>query len=440
MITTSKNRKHTNLIKAVQITDGKNKDSDNNLVQLSFKNNSTLEALKEPLSSAIKSNKIDSDVDLDSFINVFADEEMSSVINLVVDIIEEFSVEGYSAKTSSKKKPVSYNYIISNPEVQKHTDIAIKVSNIKTNVRRLQESPPNVINPETFAEEAKKLLASYKNVKVKVIDQKELVKKGLLLMTGVHAASETDCKLVVAEYINNPKSKEKTAYIGKGVCFDSGGLNIKTGSYMRNMKFDKSGACIVLGTIMAIAEEGVKTNVVGIMGMVENLVGPKAQRPDDVIVSYKGTTVEMDNTDAEGRLVLADAIQYAIKDLKVNRVVDIATLTGAVLISLGNTFTGVWATEQKDWEMFKESADRVNELVWRMPFHPDFRKMLDSKVADLKNSSTTGKAGSSSAAEFLKEFAENVNYIHLDVAGTADIDARGTAVMLKTLTEFSKKI
>ncbi|MBQ5500797.1 MAG: leucyl aminopeptidase, partial [Mycoplasmataceae bacterium] len=238
------------------------------------------------------------------------------------------------------------------------------------------------------------------------------------------------------------KDKPTTALVGKGVCFDSGGYDLKPAPHMRWMKFDMSGAATVMGTVLALAKNKVKTNVVALGAMVANEIGPNAQHPDDIWQSYSGKYVEIDNTDAEGRLIMADAIAYAVKDLKeelkVNRLIDISTLTGAMIYALGDTFTGVWCTKDNSWQKYELAAKEAGELVWRMPFHKDFLDMLKSDIADISNSVSKPQGGSSRAAEFLKFFTDGIDYIHLDVAGTTDRNNKGQASMLRSMYNFVK--
>lgn len=191
-----------------------------------------------------------------------------------------------------------------------------------------------------FAKRFEKEAKGLKNVKVTILDKKALVAKKMGMLLGVNKGSKHEAKLLVIEYTGAPSSKAKFAYVGKGICFDSGGMNLKTGGHMRTMKYDMSGAAIVCATVLAAACNKVKANLVAVAPLTENLLSNEAQRPDDIVTAYNGLTVEIDNTDAEGRLVLGDAIAYAAKDLKATRIFDVATLTGAMIYALGSTFTG----------------------------------------------------------------------------------------------------
>lgn len=206
---------------------------------------------------------------------------------------------------------------------------------------------------------------------------------------------------------------------------------------MRGMKYDMSGAIIAASAIDTIAKFSPKVNVVAVLPLTDNRVNGDANLPDNVWKSMNGKSVEITNTDAEGRLILGDALTYAIRELKANKLFTIATLTGAMSIALGSTFTGTFATDDSFWKEFRKAAELADELVWRMPLHAEFAKGNNSSpVADIVNADYSGKAGSSSAAMFVAEFRENLPLIHLDIAGTANVDKNPTGVMVKTLVEF----
>ncbi|MGL5246433.1 MAG: leucyl aminopeptidase [Mycoplasmoidaceae bacterium] len=376
-------------------------------------------------------------IDLNSFLKLkFVDTKRCSVINPLVTWGSFFTEVPFSMKTTKIEK-FSHNII-----VPKGFEDCVKNSLVlaeaQTKCRYLQDAPSLIIDPLSFVDEIKKLFKPFeKKVTIKVLTKKEIKAKGMGLLLGVNAGSIIEPRLLVIEY-KGSTSKEKFAYVGKGITYDSGGMNIKTGNFMRHMKYDMSGAAIVCTTLYALVKNKIKTNVSIVAPLTENLISPTAIRPDDILTSYNKKTVEIDNTDAEGRLVLADALYYAAKDLKATKLVDIATLTGAMIYSLGDTYSGVWTTEDKDWIAFKDAADKSGEYVWRLPLHNDFRKMLDSDFADIKNSVSNPRAGSSRAACFLVEFTNGLPYIHLDVAATADSGDKGQAVMLKTLYNFAR--
>lgn len=378
-------------------------------------------------------------VDLNSFIN-FAKND-GDILDIVMSVV--ISASFYEKPTFSLKTKKQPTYDINFILDDRYKNIFDEVANVKKShdfCRMLQDMPSNFLYPTEFTKKVKDFFDDVSDkVNIVEFDKKKIQELKMNLLLAVNAGSIKEPRVLYIEYKNNPESSENFGYIGKGITFDSGGMNIKTGNHMRRMKFDMSGAATVISTIYALAKNNVKTNVVGLVCLTENLVSPASVRPDDVIVSYSGKTVEIDNTDAEGRLVLADGLSYAARNLKVTQLVDIATLTGAMIYSLGSTYSGVWSTCTCLWKEFEQVAFNSGEYVWRLPFHEDFLKPLDSNIADICNSVSNPKAGSSRAACFLKEFTEELPYIHLDVAATTDVNDIGHAVMLKTLYNYAKK-
>lgn len=388
--------------------------------------------LKKFLSNQSKSF----DIDLESFTSCISKENLEKLLFSLINAVEysnNFYAWTLNQKNLEKKlnhKLININELLTN-EVKKISNVA----KARTFARILQDMPSNLMNPHEFVEKVKEKFKG-KNVKINVFDKNDLIKNKMNLILSVGQASTNvndEPRLMYIEYVGNPESNEKLGFIGKGVCFDSGGLNIKTGNHMRWMKYDMSGAAIVASTLYAIIENNLKINAVAVMPLVTNLVGSEGLRPDDVITSYSGKTIEIDNTDAEGRLILADAISYACKDLKVTEIYNIATLTGAMIYCLGETYTGVWSTSDKIWSNIETQAKLSGELVWRLPFHHDFKDLLKSKYADIANSVSDTRGGSSRAAMFLKEFIiGNVEFSHFDIAGTGDAGNSGTGIMLNT--------
>ncbi|WP_025755164.1 M17 family metallopeptidase [Mycoplasmopsis cricetuli] len=380
-------------------------------------------------------------IDLDSFVK--GDICEPCVVRAFVEGYNFVNGKIYSAKTIKKDKHFDVSLLMvadeaSYAEVFKKYSIVTEAVNF---ARNLQITPPNILNSEYLAQTVVDELKQYQNLKVTVYNKKEIeaMKMGLLL--SVNRGSVYEPRVVVIEYNGNPESQEKTVYVGKGITFDSGGYSLKPSRSMLHMKFDMSGSVFVASALKAIAQLKPKTNVAAVMCITDNRVNGDASLPDSVWTSMNGKTVEINNTDAEGRLVMADGITYAVRNLKATRIVDVATLTGAILIALGSTYTGAWSTTEKGWKDLQEAANRAKELVWRLPLDEAFAKEIrNSEVADLKNTDLSGAgAGSCSAAMFLKEFTEGVEYIHLDVAGTADLAGKPTGVMVKTLIELALK-
>ncbi|MGH8325060.1 MAG: leucyl aminopeptidase, partial [Steroidobacteraceae bacterium] len=285
--------------------------------------------------------------------------------------------------------------------------------------RDLVNEPPNVLSPPEAAKRVKASLSKL-GVKVEVLGEAEMKKLGMNLLLGVGQGSERDSQLVVMHW-NGPRKKSGTpiAFVGKGVCFDSGGLSLKTGAGMMGMKGDMGGAAAVIGTMQALAMRKARVNAVGVIGLVENMPDAAAQRPDDVVKSMSGQTVEVLNTDAEGRLVLADALTYTQRTFKPKFVIDLATLTGAIVMALGPEHAGVFSNDDRLANRIAGAGKAVGEPVWRMPMGPGYDKLLRSKIADMKNIGGPS-AGSITAAQFLHRFIEDKTpWAHLDIAGVA---------------------
>ncbi|EIE39311.1 M17 family metallopeptidase [Mycoplasmopsis canis] len=389
--------------------------------------------------SFFASQSRDYQIDLDSFVSEKL--ELSHVVSAFVNAYNYVHADIYNAKTS--KKPEEFKLSLYSSKDKSEYQIALEKALILSEsvnfARNLQITPPNVLNSEKLAEIVLNDLKQYDNLKLTVLNKKQIEELGMGLLLSVNRGSMYEPRVVVIEYNGDKNSNDKTVYVGKGITFDSGGYSLKPGRSMIGMKFDMSGSVFVASAMKAIAQLKPNTNVAAVMCITDNRVNGDASLPDSVWTSMNGKTVEINNTDAEGRLVMADGITYAVRNLKATRIVDVATLTGAILVALGSTYTGVWATTEQAWKDLKEAADTQHELVWRMPLDEAFAKEIkNSPVADLKNTDLSGNGGgSSSAAMFLKEFTEDVEYIHLDVAGTAEQGGRPTGVMVKTLVQLA---
>ena len=294
--------------------------------------------------------------------------------------------------------------------------------------RDLVNEPPNVLFPAEFARRAKQLTKL--GVKVEVLGEAQMKKLGLGALLGVGQGSDHDSHLVVMQW-NGAKGKKDApvAFVGKGVCFDSGGLSLKPGASMMGMKGDMGGAAAVTGAMHALAARKAKVHAVGVIGLVENMPSAKAQRPDDVVTSLSGQTIEVLNTDAEGRLVLADALTYTQRRFKPKFVIDLATLTGAILVSLGGEHAGLFSNDDTLSEHIAQAGKEEGEPVWRLPLSPNYDKLLKSKIADMKNIGGP-QAGSITAAQFLQRFVEEgTPWAHLDIAGVAWQDGEQKALI-----------
>lgn len=284
--------------------------------------------------------------------------------------------------------------------------------------RDLVSEPPNVLYPESFAQRLKEL--EKHGLDVQVLGEKEMTELGMNALLAVGYGSERETKLVVMKWNGGKKGAKPVAFVGKGVTFDTGGISLKPGPGMDEMKGDMGGAAAVSGAMLALALRKAKANVVGIVGLVENMPDGKAQRPGDVIHSADGQTIEMLNTDAEGRMVLADAVWYAQDKHQPTAVIDLATLTGAVIVALGHEYAGMYANDDDLAAALQGAGIAEGEQVWRMPLAPGYDKMIDTPNADVKNIAGKPAAGSIIGAQFIKRFVkEGQAWAHLDIAGTA---------------------
>jgi len=288
--------------------------------------------------------------------------------------------------------------------------------------RDLQFEPSNEATPGYLEEEAK-IIASENNLKCTILEKDELKKLGLNLILSVAKGSHEPPKLIILEY-KSSKSEDTLALVGKGITFDSGGISIKPSKDMDKMKYDMSGGAVVLGAMKAIGKIQPALNIIGIIPAAENLPGGLATKPGDVIRSYSGKTVEILNTDAEGRLILADALAYVAKNYNPDYIIDFATLTGACVVALGQHATGLMGNNRKLIERIKKASVKTGEKVWELPLWKEYSEQLKSDIADLKN--IGGKYGGAiTAGAFLQEFVGKIPWAHLDIAGTAyDVDKK----------------
>ena len=283
--------------------------------------------------------------------------------------------------------------------------------------RDLVNEPANVLYPIEFARRATALKKV--GVKVEVLDEPALKKISMNALLGVGQGSAHDSRVVVMRWNGGKKGEAPVAFIGKGVCFDTGGISIKPASGMEDMKGDMGGAACVTGLMHALAARKAKVNAVGLIGLVENMPGSNAQRPGDIVKSLSGQTIEIINTDAEGRLVLADVVWYAAQRFKPKFMIDLATLTGAIIVALGHEYAGMFCNNDKLADQLNKAGTETGEAVWRMPLGAAYDKMIDSKFADMKNTGGSRWGGAITAAQFIKRFVDDkMPWAHLDIAGT----------------------
>ena len=283
--------------------------------------------------------------------------------------------------------------------------------------RDLVNEPSNILNPEDYAKRIKGL--SKYGLKVEVLNEVKMKKLGMDSLLGVGRGSQYDSQLVIIKWDGLKTKKTKPlCFVGKGVCFDSGGISLKPGNKMEEMIGDMGGSAAVVGLMKSLALRKAKANVVGIVGLVENMPDGTAQKPGDIVNTMSGQTIEIQNTDAEGRLVLADALWYAQDRFKPEFMIDLATLTGAIVMSLGNKMAGIFSNNDSLSDKLFIAGEESGDLVWRLPLSSSYDKMINSQFADMKNIGMGG-AGSITAAQFLKRFVNKVPWVHVDIAGTA---------------------
>jgi leucyl aminopeptidase len=283
--------------------------------------------------------------------------------------------------------------------------------------RDLAANPGNVVTPEYLAEEAKSL-AKKNDLKCTVFGEKKLRELKMNALLGVAQGSDVEPRLIILEYKGDKKNNKTVALVGKGVTFDTGGTSLKPSRKMEEMKYDMCGAAAVLGVMKLVHQLQPPVNVVGVITSAENMPGGGALKPGDVITAYSGTTIEVINTDAEGRLVLCDALAYVIEKFKPNAVVDIATLTGAVIVALGHYATGMLGNDAGLLKKLTEAGKKTGEMVWELPIYPEFDEHIKSDTADIRNSNGPG-GGTIFGAAFLQKFVGKTPWVHLDIAGTA---------------------
>jgi len=285
--------------------------------------------------------------------------------------------------------------------------------------RDLINGNADIVTPQYLVAAAKGLSLKFPTIETTIFDKKQLEKEKMGLLLAVGRGAIHDPAFIIASYKGHPRAKDHTVLIGKGITFDTGGLNLKPTGSMETMRADMSGAAAVLGAIAAVAALQLKVNVTAVVATAENAIDAQSIKPGDVYRSYSGKTVEIGNTDAEGRLILADAISYTVKNLSPSRMIDLATLTGAVSIALGDDVAGVLSNDDKLVDKLLSSGEKTAELLWRLPLHPAYKEQLKSDIADLKNIGAGRAGGTILGGLFLEEFVDKIPWAHLDIGGTA---------------------
>jgi len=304
------------------------------------------------------------------------------------------------------------------PEVAAAAATARVYAEAQNRARDLQGTPANFATPAFLAARAEEIAAGARNVTVEVLGREQIAARKMGGLVAVSQGSAEEPRLIVLRYSGPGADGPTLALVGKGVTFDTGGISLKPGAGMHEMKMDMSGAAAVLEAVAAIAELELPIELIAVVPSTENMPSGTAIKPGDVITQYNGKTVEVNNTDAEGRLILADALAYAV-ELGAERIVDLATLTGAVTIALGSTYAGLIANDDELAAAVTRAGEESGELVWRLPLHPEYKELMKGTVADLSNLGSKREAGTITAAAFLEEFVGETPWAHVDIAGTA---------------------
>ena len=354
--------------------------------------------------------------------SVIADSIESKNKNFLGHFLHGLKLKSYEFKkykSKKDKKVISVNVYGNKNKPSTLTKLKFKALEEGTfYARDLVSEPGNVLHPDEYAKRINSLKKD--GLKINIYDEKKLKKLGMHALLGVGRGSIRGSYLVTMEWNGAKNNSSPLAFVGKGVCFDTGGYSLKPAKFMEDMTYDMAGSATVVGLMKNLALRKAKINAVGVVGLVENMVSGNAQRPGDIVKSYSGKTIEVLNTDAEGRLVLADALTFTEKKYKPKFIIDLATLTGAIIVCLGSEYAGLFSNNDKLSKQIFDAGEKVEEKVWRMPLHKNYDKLMNSKNADVQNINYVGGAGSTTAAQFLQRFIlKNTPWAHLDIAGMA---------------------
>ena len=363
---------------------------------------------------------IDYDKRNDYFVN--SDTINNKIKNFVGYFLHGLKLKSYEFniyKSKKNKKTVFINVFGNKNRISTKDQLRFRALEEGTFFARdLVSEPGNILHPDEYAKRINSLKKF--GLKINIYDEKKIKKLGMNALLGVGQGSIRGSYLVTMEWNGAKNNSKPLAFVGKGVCFDTGGISLKPAKFMEDMTYDMAGSATVVGLMKNLAVRKAKINAVGVVGLVENMPGGNAQRPGDIVKSYSGKTIEILNTDAEGRLVLADALTFTEKKFKPEFMVDLATLTGAIIVSLGSEYAGLFSNNDKLSKQLLDAGQKVDEKLWRMPLHKNFDKLIDSKNADMQNINYVGGAGSTTAAQFLQRFVLNKTpWAHLDIAGMA---------------------
>ena len=414
------------------------------LLGLGKKDKATADSLMDGIADALKAARIHGIKEIAIVLDAFDVKDCAKAIAIASSVgLHRFM--RYKTKGLEKTKNLEKVILMSDDPQKCKEDFeeANIIADAMRKTRDLVNTPPNVANTEEMVQYAKKIAVANK-LKITILDEAKMSSLGMGCIVAVGKGSESKPKMIVLEYNGNAKDKP-LVLVGKGITFDSGGYNLKPTNYINNMKDDKAGAVTVIHVIEAASRLKIKANIVAVLAVAENLVSHQAFRPDDVLTAYNGMTVEITNTDAEGRLVLADALAYAVKTFNPKGMVDIATLTGASMIALGNFTTPIVGNNDAIIESLKTAASLAGEKVWQLPLWEEYAEGIKSDIADIKNATDGPDAGVIIGAMFLKNFVGETPWVHLDIGSTVWCKAEkgmkqkgATAVSVRTLLTLAK--
>lgn len=379
----------------------------------------------------------------------------SALNKFSTEVLEGFMLANHhvakykTGKELKKENEKLIQELIVPKELKKESGDIVKVAEAVHYVRDIVTGPPNIVTTDYVANEAKKI-ARAGAASIKVYDKAWLKKNKMGAILGVNAGSgKKGAKLVVLDYKPSGAKKAPIMLVGKGLIFDSGGYNLKPTKHIEDMQQDMAGGATVLGVFKLLKQLKIKRRVVGVIPLTDNMIDSDAQRPSDIVTAYNGKTIEIRNTDAEGRLILADALAYGVKTFKPEYTIDLATLTGACVVALGDRYAGVMGNDKKLIEGLVAAGEKTDELLWELPIHKDFKEAMKGIIGDIRNADngTSYMAGSSKAGAFLEYFVDKSKWAHLDIAGTAYVSKPkahesqyGTGYGVRLLAEFLRAL
>ncbi len=392
------------------------------LVGVGKRNDLSTTALRSTLRGALLSPYLKRVRDVEIIVHEPKDDVIKAAIEAA--LIGTYAWEKYKTPDKNDKSIAKKHIFLAAAPKREYAETAAICGGVNL-TRDLINDNADTVTSTYFEETVRDLVKGKKNISLEILNKKEMEKCGLGLHLAVNQGSKKEPKLIIARYKGGAKNGDYTAIIGKGMTYDTGGLNLKPTGHIETMRQDMSGAAAVVGALKNAIALNIKKNIIFACVMAENAIDALSYKPGDVIRGYSGKTVEIGNTDAEGRLVLADAMSYIVKNYKPARLIDIATLTGACVVALGHDYTGLVASDDKLARKLTEAAEVTDDRVWRLPIYPELKESVKSQIADIRNTGfPKGAGGTITAAEFLRQFTEGTPWAHLDIAGTAFVDGK----------------